>query len=262
MAARVTHALPNWPGWAQPPGYPSDGPHVRLGLAWAAVTMLAAMAGPVALAMVIAPVAALAAAQAARSWRRRRRRAAAPVSAGGAGLMVIAAIVGLPAVAVVAVLVAGLLVVTRLTAAQSPGRADPFLTGGIALAWGLAGAAPVLLRSDGFIPVFVLLGLVHVYDSSAYVVGTGADGPWEGPAAGVASIAAVTLAVAAVLSPPFRGASPWLFGLLAAALTPLGQIAASELVGDRRARVPVVRRLDSLLVVGPVWAVATALTLN
>ncbi|HVE47197.1 MAG TPA: hypothetical protein VNA57_10685 [Acidimicrobiales bacterium] len=263
MADRVNRlALANWPRWAQPPRYPSYGPHVRLGLAWAAATMLATIAGAVALALVMAPVAALAAAQAARSWRRRRRRAAAPVSAGGAGLMVIAAIFGLPAVAIVAVLVAGLLVVPRLIGARSRGQADSVLTGGIALAWGLAGAAPVLLRGDGFIPVFVLLSLVHVYDASAYVVGTGADGPWEGPAAGVVSIAAVTLAVAAVLSPPFRGASPWLFGLLAAALTPLGQIAASELVGDRRARVPVVRRLDSLLVVGPVWALAAAFTLN
>lgn len=226
------------------------------------MTAVAAAAGPVPMAVLFAPLAALAAMQAARSWRRRQRRAAPPVSASGAALLVIASILGVVAVAAAALLVAVLLAAVQLTSLGSPRRVSPTLTGVIALACGLAGAAPVLLRADGFIPVFVLLGFVHVYDASAYVVGAGASSPWEGPAAGVASIAAVTLAVAAVLSPPFRGASPWLFGLLAAALIPLGPRVGAELTGDPRARVPALRRLDSLLVMGPVWALAAVVILD
>lgn len=229
---------------------------------WAAMTSVAAAAGPVPLALLLAPLAALAALQAARSWRRCQRRAAAPVSAAGAGLVSLASIFGSVAVAVAALVVAVLLAVVRLTSPPKPRHASAVLTGVIALACGLAGAAPVLLRADGFIPVFVLLSFVHVYDASAYVVGAGAGSPWEGPAAGVASIAAVTLAVAAVLSPPFRGASPWVFGLLAAAMAPLGPMAATELTGDRRARVPALRRLDSLLVAGPIWALAAVVVLD
>lgn len=228
--------------------------------------MVAIAAGPLVLAMVLAPVTALAAAQAARSWRRRQRRASWRLSAGGAGLVVVASALGLLAVVVVVSALVVLLVTAmalgRSATPRPQGHAAPVLTLLIATAFGLAGAALVLLRSDGFIAAFVLLTFVHVYDASAYIVGTGAPAAWEGPAAGVASIAAVTLAIAAVLSPPFRGATPLLFGVLAAALTPLGPLAASELLGDQRARVPAVRRLDSLLVVGPVWALAAALVLD
>ncbi|MGH9155410.1 MAG: hypothetical protein ACRD1K_06130, partial [Acidimicrobiales bacterium] len=45
------------------------GPHARLGLAWGGLTGVALVGGPVPLAVLMAPVAAAAAAQAARSWR-------------------------------------------------------------------------------------------------------------------------------------------------------------------------------------------------
>ncbi|MEO7837036.1 MAG: hypothetical protein ABIS21_05290, partial [Acidimicrobiales bacterium] len=240
------------------------GPHIRLGLVWVATTMVAVLAGPVPLALILAPVAAVAAAQAARSWRHHRRQVAWRVSGGGAGLVVIASALGVAGV-VATVLVIEVLVALALVLSERPRhqrRTAPLLTGLIAIGVGLAGASPVLLRRDGLIPALVLLSFVHVYDASVYVVGAGATAVWEGRAAGVASIAAVTLAVAAVLSPPFRGASPWLFGLLAAALTPLGPVAAEELLGNKKARVPALRRLDSLLLVGPVWALAAALALD
>ncbi|HUP68778.1 MAG TPA: hypothetical protein VM142_03075 [Acidimicrobiales bacterium] len=226
------------------------------------MTHVAAAAGPIPLAMVITPVAALAAVQAARSWRRRHRRAAVPMSGAGAALVAGASIFGILAVGAAVLLVGCVLIAARLMAPPGHRAASPGLTGILAVAFGLAGAALVLLRAEAFIPVFVLLSFVQVFDASAYLVGAGAASAWEGPAAGVASIAAVTLAVAAVLSPPFRGATPWLFGLLAAALAPVGPLAAAELVGDRRTRVPAVRRLDSLLVLGPVWALAAILSLD
>ena len=263
----MTHRRPSGRRRPRPPARVArDGPHIRLGLAWAALTMVATIAGPVVLSLVLSPVAAVAAAQAARSWRRSQRRVPWRVAAGGAGAVAFSSAFGLAGVvatvSAVAVLLASLLVVGPSAAPSSRHRFAPLFGGLIAVVFGLAGAAPVLLRGEGLIPAFVLLGFVHVYDASAYVVGSGANAPWEGPVAGVASIAAVTLAVAAVLSPPFRGASPWLLGFLAAALTPLGPIAAAELVGDGRARVPALRRLDGLLVVAPIWALVAALVLD
>jgi hypothetical protein len=74
------------------------------------------------------------------------------------------------------------------------------------------------------------------------------------------SIGALTLFLAAV--PPFDGNTPWILGGMAAVLAPLGPILARHLIGDRSARVPALRRLDSLILLGPAWAVATALLLH
>jgi len=238
---------------------------MRLGMAWAVLTLAAAAAGPVVLAVLLSPVAALAAAQTAFSWRRRPRRPAVAVAAAGAGLVAASSTLGLRAVIVAVLLVTALLVLARAVAPSGrgrPGRAAPELTGLIAVGAGLAAASPVLLRSDGLVPAFVMLSFAHVYDAGAYVVGTGARSPWEGTAAGVASIAAVTLAAAAVLVPPFRGFSPWLLGGLAALVTPLGPAAATAILGDKRRRTPALRRLDSLLVLAPVWTLAAALMLD
>lgn len=231
-------------------------------MAWAAVTFAALGAGPPWLAALLAPTAALAGLQAARSWRRQRRRAAPAVAGGGAALLVGAAALGPVAAAVAALVV----VVASLAPGPAGGAgrrsADPFLTAGIALAVGAGAGAPVLLLAEGLVPALVLLSFVHAHDASAYIVGTGASSAWEGPAAAVAAVAAVTLAVAAVFVPPFRGATPWALGGLAAVLAPLGPVAGSALLGDRRARAPALRRIDSLLVLGPGWALAAALVLE
>lgn len=235
------------------------GPHARLGAAWFVASMVALTAGPWPLALLLAPCAGLAALQAARTWRRRPRPAA-PAAGASAAILVLAAPAGPVAVAVAAAVVVAVVVVGALAA--GPRRADPVRTLVLAGSVGLAAASPVLLLRSGLVPVLVLLTLVGVHDASAYVVGTGAASAWEGPAAGVASMAAVTLAVAAVLVPPFRGATPWVLGGLAIALAPLGPYAGSALLGDRAARVPALRRLDSLLVLGPVWCLAAALLLE
>jgi hypothetical protein len=64
----------------------------------------------------------------------------------------------------------------------------------------------------------------------------------------------VTMLVAA-LGLQFRGATTWELGGLAAILAPLGPAAATFLLGDRKGPAPALRRLDSLVVLGPVWAV-------
>jgi len=67
----------------------------------------------------------------------------------------------------------------------------------------------------------------------------------------------VTVAVAA-FAPQFRGNSPWELGVLAAVLAPLGPAAASLVVGDRRVPVRALHRLDSLVLLGPIWAIAAS----
>lgn len=236
-----------------------SGPHARLGALWFAVSMAALAAGRLPFAVLLAACAGVAAAQAARSWRARPRPAV-PVAGGGAAVLVLAAASGPVAVAAAAALVAVLVAAGAVVGGEQ--RADPVLTLVIAGTVGLAGASPVLLLHRGLVPVFVLLVFAAVHDAANYVVGTGARSAWEGPAAGAASIAAVTLGVAAVLVPPFRGPTPWVLGAVAIVLAPVGPYVGSALLGRRGARVPVLRRLDSLLVLAPVWSLVAALIIR
>lgn len=232
------------------PGDPRnpDRPHVRLGLLWAFATTVAAVLGAFVLAVWLAVVAALAAAQVARSWRRQPQHAEPAAAAAGAAIITLAAAVGplgLIAGAVIASAVAFLRAAPPVTPRRTLLAAGPI---------GLACAAPVVLRAEGFPHAYALFALVWAYDAGCYVVGTGAANRWEGPAAGVATVAAVGLAVAVVFVPPFEGAWPWAFAAVVAALAPFAERAGSMLLGDRDAAVPVLRRIDSLLAAGPAFA--------
>lgn len=55
---------------------------------------------------------------------------------------------------------------------------------------------------------------------------------------------------------PFRDNALLSFGAIAAGLCPLGQLMGSAILPRSDAKAPAVRRLDSLLVLGPVWVVA------
>ena len=229
-------------------------PHGRLGLAWAVVAVGLTVAGPAWLAGWLALAAFIAGAQTCLVWRKRGERPIA-LAAGSiaAGIPVAASFdAGLMTAAVVA----GALVtfVTRLRVPTLAPSRDIALTMAIGVPVGLAAASPVLVRHTGIAATLLLLAMVCVYDAGAYLVGTGASSPWEGPAAGVAGLIPVTIFAEVVLIPPFAGAQPLFLGLLAAVLVPAGPVAASALLGDRSAHAPALRRLDSLLLVGPLWA--------
>jgi hypothetical protein len=100
------------------------------------------------------------------------------------------------------------------------------------------------------------------HDMGNYLVGTGANAAWEGEAAGVAAMGPVTLLAATIAVPPFTEFGPWVLGGLAVLVTPAGPYAGTALLGGRagaRQRLPALRRLDALLLLGPVWVVAAAL---
>jgi len=93
-----------------------------------------------------------------------------------------------------------------------------------------------------------------LYDAGAWVMGSGSRRRWIGPLAGMACIFPVTMLVAA-LGLQFRGAVTWELGALAAVLAPLGPAAAVFLLGDRRWPAPALRRIDSLVLLGPIWSI-------
>jgi len=240
------------------------GPKVSLGLGWAVVTGAALLGGSVILGAWFAAVAALASVQAARSWKRAPSgRRPVPQAAAAASALVVAG-AGLGIVAGVAALVLAVVGATIWAALVAIGRdgdeaavGDVVLTLACAAVPAAALVGPVLLRGHGLAASLVLLVYAMVYDASAWLVGSGTRRRWDGPVAGMASIASVTVAVAAVF-PQFKGSSPWVLGALAAVLAPLGPAVATLVLGNRRARVPALRRIDSLIVLGPLWAIAAA----
>jgi hypothetical protein len=249
-----------------------DGPHVRLGILWGLVTLAAMIGGPIWLAAWLAPAAGLAAASAVRSWQRRavaggpagskpRSAQPPPLLAGLAAAAITLAAAG----GVWAAVAAGGAVIVAIAVGATVG--PPGLPGVVrrclvVLAPACAAAALVLTRAQGLAEGLVLVAMISLYDSAAYLIGTEAGNAWVGPAAGLAGIGALTLFVAAVLVPPFEGSSPWILGGLAAVLAPMGPVFARWLTGDTSARVPALRRLDTLMLLGPAWAAATALVLH
>lgn len=234
----------------------TDGPLVRLGLVWAAVVLIAVTIGAVPVAVVVALVAGVAGAQTCRTWPAPGRPLAA--AAGSLGLLLpLLALAGPVALVAAGGLLCGAAWVLARAAGAHPGR-----TVALGVAVGAAASSLVLARGMGFTEAMVLFACVAVYDASAYVVGAGAGNAWEGPAAGVASIGAVSLAVAAVYSGVFVGASPWLLALVVAVLAPAGTYLASALCGPVPARVPALRRLDSLLIAGPAWVAAASVLIG
>jgi len=240
-----------------------QGPKILLGLVWAALTLTMLAAGPVWLGLWLAALAALASAQACRTWRRAATPTPyRPAVAAGVAIGVASAGFGTPALVVGGLL--GLAVVGGASgwSRDRRGRRSAVRAAGlgllIAVLVGGAAAAPVSLRATtGLVPGLVLLTYVAVYDAGAFLIGAGARRRWEGPAAGIACIAVTTVAVAAIF-PQFGGSSPWGLGALAAVTAPLGPVVGTLLLGSRRARAPAVRRLDTLLVMGPAWALAAA----
>jgi hypothetical protein len=239
---------------------------VRLGIAWGVGTVVAVLAGPLVLALWMAAAASIAAAEVARTYRGSagRRQVPPAITAGGAAAIVLGSAAGWPATMLVMLLV----VVVLLAMASVPvasGRLpviDTAHTALIAEVLGLAAAAPVVMRHRALVPAVVLVLMAMFYDSADYLVGSGANNAWEGPAAALASMAALTVAVAAVFVPPFRGATPWVLGGLAMVTAPLGPMVADRLLGTTPTPLGGYRRLDSLLVMGPAWAIAATFLLH
>ena len=253
----------------------TDGPKVRWGIAWFATAVGAAALDRGLLALVMALAAALATDQV---LRLRDADVAAATGARVGGLLTdprrlpavlaaaslpLAAAVGTDTVAAVLPAVMLVVLVQRLcTASVQPahGRAaaDAALTAAVSMGTGLAASAPVAVHAFGAQAAVVVLILVCAYDAGDYIVGSGASPWWEGPAAGIATVAVATFAVSVVPLDPIDASAAYALGALTCLLAPLGPPAASLIIGSNRRPARFVRRLDSLLLLGPILPYALA----
>ena len=237
-------------------GYDLDGPRVRLGLLWFVVMLTAVVLGSWAVAVVLALVCGAAASQSAAAWRQAVRRPHQVVAGLSGVALPLAAAVGTGMLGLVAIVAAAAALLAAATDGRrrSPLIADAGLTLQCGYVVGLAGASFVIIRHLEIGAAVSLLLLLCAYDVGDFLVGTGANTPVEGPVAGIAAVVVVTFAIGVFAFPPFDMGSAWVFGGMAAALCPLGQVVATALLPSPDARVPALRRVDSLLLVGPLWA--------
>jgi hypothetical protein len=131
-----------------------------------------------------------------------------------------------------------------------------------ALGPGVAAMSVVLARGQGTNEAVALVVAICAYDMAAFLMGnsrTALGGP-VGVAAGWVSVAVVGLFATAVMDPPFSGSRTIVMFSLVALLAPAGVMVASWLPGA--ARRPALRRLDSLLLAAPAWALAVAFVLH
>lgn len=242
---------------------------MRWGLIWFVVTIAAAVLARPLLAAVLALAAALAADQVLRlrdaevvattggkvggllSDPRRLPAllgAAALPLAAGAGGDTLAAALG----ALVVVVLGQRVCTTGAQPQRANGVADASFAILVAVTLGAAAAGPVLVRGFGAQAAVVVLILVCAYDAADFLIGSGSSTSWEGPAAGIVTVGVVSFALSVVPLEPVDAGATYALGALTAVLAPLGPPAASLLVGSGRRPARHLRRLDSLLVLGPV----------
>jgi hypothetical protein len=248
---------------------------LTLGFLWGLLIFAAVNLGTFETAVLLVPVAGLAAATAvkaapggpARRGKKkggRRVPAAVPVvmSASVGALLPLAALGG-PVVAVAALILLGgagsALLVASAPRASAIALARSILS---FLSPAVAALSVVLARGQGANEAAALVAAICAYDAGSFLMGnarTAVGGPL-GVASGAVSVAVVALFVAALMDPPFSGHRPWiLFGAIVL-LAPLG-VALTDRV-DRGIRLPAVRRLDSLVLAGPAWVICVAFVLH
>lgn len=241
----------------------TDGPKVRLGVAWFAVSIGAALLSQLLLAALLGAAAAFAADQVVRlQGRGDGKLLEDPVrlpAVLAAAALPLAAVAGVDMLVAVAAAVTVVVLVHRIWSGPVGGAVgDVALVLGGAVPLGLAAASPVLLAELAPSAAVVLLVLIGAYDAGDFLVGSDSATPWEGPVAGVLAVLACGFGAWTWAPPPLEGDGVLALLAATAVLAPFGPPAASVLIGDGRRPARFVRRLDTLLVLGPVAAFAAA----
>jgi hypothetical protein len=247
--------------WARlAPVYDTAGPRVRYGVVWFGVAFIGVVANPVSASFVYAAVAAVAARQVVQAWRAASWQA--DLAAALAGVPVLAAAGGTGAFTVALGLAA---VVALVAGANAPAAGLRGSTGLVAAAGvllaavvpvAIAGAAMVLVRIESPTAAGMLLIFASVYEVGDYLVGSGASNKIEGPLAGGAAVIVTGFPMALLLVEPFDVMGVWLLGVVALCC-PVGQWIASAVLPKPGAKAPALRRIDTLLLLAPLWLVAT-----
>jgi len=239
--------------------YDVNGPRVRLGVLWFAVTLAALVGGQYTLTPLYAATAGVAALQSARAWRQAGARPHRVIA--GAGALAIG-LAGALSTALVGAVILGFVGVTLFVAysgaATSRSRVAAIDIASFTIRCGffpgLAAASVGMTARYSLTAAVGLVLIVAAYEVGDYVVGSGGSNPFEGPVAGAAAIVVVTFAITAVGLKPFVFPDSFALALLAAVACPVGQLGASALLPRVDAPASALRRIDSLLVLAPVWA--------
>lgn len=232
---------------------------VRLGVAWFGIQMIALQLGLAWLTALYAALAALAAFQAASTWRMLRV-ADCVVAGAVAGSLTAVGLVEtrlLGAVVLVGVVVSLLVLRLGRTWRAALGLVHPMLPSWIVP--GLACAAVVVVGRYELGAAVVLIWLLGAFDAGHHLIS--ADGASASRsivagvfAAGVAMFTAVTLAI-----PPLASVGAVRLGALALVALPAGLWVGRLLVPAGSSSAPGLLRLDSALVLAPAWAWAIGL---
>jgi hypothetical protein len=239
--------------------YDVDGPRIRLGILWFVGAVPAVAIGQYTAAAVYGVTAALAARQAATAWKAAQWQA--DLVAALALVPVVAALAGhvpafgaLALVAVVAMIAGSQAPAAGLRGSAGRGAASGALVAAIVPA-ALAAASVVLVRGVSPDATVVLIGLASVYEIGDYLVGSGGSTPIEGPLAGIAAFVVIAFPMALLLVEPFDVMGMALVGV-AALCCPVGQWIASAALPSPGAKASALRRIDTLILLAPLWAAA------
>jgi hypothetical protein len=240
--------------------YDISGPKVRLGVLWFLANLGGLAVGLEAMTPLWAMTAGVAGLQASRAWRKAGVRAHRGVGGGGAALVAVAAAVsvGMLGIAILVVVAASYyMALIDLKGGKPIIQASYTLQ--CALFPGLAAAGVLITLRFDIIAAAGLILLVSAYESGDFLIGSGARWKWEGPVVGMLATMVMVFALSTLRLPPFvLPSSLWLGGMVAV-LAPIGQLAGSALLPSAATRAPAVRRLDSMLVLAPAWAVVSGI---
>ncbi|MFP5320389.1 MAG: hypothetical protein ACLGIC_00930 [Acidimicrobiia bacterium] len=236
--------------------YDIDGPRVRLGLLWFAGAVVAFALGSVAVALYFGLAFAAAGSHALRTWRARGAPVDPRVALIGVAVVVAGAAVHPRAMGVALLAVTAAVVVLGAReggggAAAGVARASLVLQCTVPVA--VAGGCFVLLHELEPWAAIALLLLTSAYETGDFLIGSGSSTSFEGPVAGGLAVVVLAFAVAAFGFPPFGVGEALAFGALVAPGAFAGQLLASVVLPHARALAPALRRVDSLLVVAPLW---------
>lgn len=217
------------------------------------------MLGPVTTGVLYAATGGLAARQVVQAWKGARWQA--DLAAALVAAPVLATVVSLPAglaTLVVALLVA-LIAGFQEAAAGLTGGSGRFAAGGIMVQavgpLAVAGGSMVLLGDQNPVVAGMLFLMACAYEVGDFVIGSGGVTPIEGPIAGGLAMVLTGFPAALVFLEPFDVMAVWVLGV-AASTALVGQWLASAMLPKPDAPASALRRVDTLLVLAPLWVAA------
>jgi len=250
--------------------YATDGPKITFGIIWFFLAAAVATSGdyfqrpsltPAVVAIAFAPLAGLAALQIGNTWFEQRKEARAwPALA--AYVLAVSGFAGLVGMTV-GFFVAVIILFVGASLGDASGRSlievfDVMARAGLPVGFAVASMAAIThIEYESGSGAYVLLSLillVSAYEAADFLVGSGANNSFEGPASGILTLMVVGFGLFLIKPNAFpTSTSVILFAALTAICCPLGQMLGSFLLPKSTAWAPALRRLDSYLVAAPFW---------